>query len=121
MNHVSHFSNDSKRPIGGVRMLEVRPNCEYCDCELKANSTNAYICTYECTFCQQCVENVLDNVCPNCGGGFSQRPIRPTNEYRKGLGLKNHPSSTKRVNTKYSLEEIQEFSNAIKGIDVKER
>jgi hypothetical protein len=50
--------------------LELRPNCECCDRDLPPASTLARICTFECTFCADCVDNVLFNVCPNCGGGF---------------------------------------------------
>lgn len=58
-------------------MLEIRPTCENCNKTLKPNSAEAMICSYECTFCSDCVIDVLYNVCPNCGGGFQQRPIRP--------------------------------------------
>jgi hypothetical protein len=58
-------------------MLELRPSCENCSKALPHNSTEAMICTYECTFCSDCVNNELHNVCPNCGGGFEKRPIRP--------------------------------------------
>ncbi len=58
-------------------MLELRPNCEHCNCPLAPDSQIAMICSYECTFCKNCVDTVLSNVCPNCGGGFTQRPIRP--------------------------------------------
>ena len=51
-------------------MLTLRPNSECCDIDLPADSSEAMICTYECTFCRTCVETVLANVCPNCGGGF---------------------------------------------------
>src|SRR4030095_7128117 len=50
--------------------LELRPNGECCDRDLAPASTVARICSYECTFCAACMENVLLNVCPNCGGGF---------------------------------------------------
>ena len=50
--------------------LQLRPNCEYCDKDLPPTSTEARICSYECTFCADCVESKLHNVCPNCGGGF---------------------------------------------------
>ena len=46
--------------------LELRPNCEYCDVDLPPAATEARICSYECTFCAACVEQ-LQNVCPNCG------------------------------------------------------
>lgn len=64
-------------------MLEIRQNCEHCNQHLPANSTEAMICSYECTFCSTCVEDVLKNVCPNCGGGFTQRPIRPREKLQK--------------------------------------
>lgn len=72
-------------------MLELRPNCECCDKDLPPASDEAMICTYECTFCQSCVEHVLNGVCPNCGGNFVPRPIRPENKLLK------HPASTLRV------------------------
>jgi hypothetical protein len=97
-------------------MLEIRPNCEYCDKNLPADSVEAMICTYECTFCRECVEDILENVCPNCGGNFSPRPIRPKVARRTGLSTEHQPPSEKRVNTKYSLDELTEFSAAAKHI-----
>ncbi len=58
-------------------MLEIRLICENCGKSLPNDSREAMICTFECTFCRDCVENVLFNVCPNCGGGLEQRPTRP--------------------------------------------
>jgi len=58
-------------------MLELRPNCELCDRDLPPNAGDARICSYECTFCTTCAEDVLYDVCPNCGGGFQPRPLRP--------------------------------------------
>lgn len=60
-------------------MLEIRPSCEHCNKDLAFDATDAMICTFECTFCANCVENVLEGYCPNCGGGFEKRPIRPEN------------------------------------------
>ncbi len=57
--------------------LALRPNCECCDRDLPPDAADAMICSFECTFCAQCVETHLKGVCPNCGGGFSPRPIRP--------------------------------------------
>jgi hypothetical protein len=57
-------------------MLELRPTCEHCNKPLPPDSTEARICSFECTFCAGCVD-LLENVCPNCGGGFVPRPIRP--------------------------------------------
>ena len=64
-------------------MLEIRPTCENCNKSLKYDSHEAMICTFECTFCKDCAENVLHEVCPNCGGNFSPRPIRPKNLLEK--------------------------------------
>lgn len=72
-------------------MLELRPGCECCDRDLPPDSPDARICTFECTFCADCVDAVLKDVCPNCGGGFMPRPIRPANKLGK------FPASTKRV------------------------
>ncbi|MER9297794.1 DUF1272 domain-containing protein [Mesorhizobium sp. M0621] len=72
-------------------MLELRPNCECCDKDLPPEATDALICTFECTFCADCVEHVLGGICPNCGGNFSARPIRPV------AMLKKYPASIKRV------------------------
>ena len=58
-------------------MLEIRPTCENCNKPLPYDSQEAMICTFECTFCKNCVETILHQVCPNCGGGFEKRPIRP--------------------------------------------
>lgn len=102
-------------------MLEIRPNCECCDKDLPPQSTQAYICTYECTFCNNCVTNVLFNVCPNCGGGFTKRPIRPTTERRPGISLAHQPASRERVLSKYSREEIEQFAGATKPIRPEDR
>ncbi len=72
-------------------MLELRPNCECCDCDLPPDSTDAMICTFECTFCRNCVDGKLNGSCPNCGGNLEARPIRPEEMLRK------FPASTKRI------------------------
>ena len=86
--------------------LQLRPNCEYCDKDLSPNSTVARICSYECTFCADCAKSELHNVCPNCGGGFVPRPIRPTTEWRQGLSVAKRPPSNTRVHLSYSLDDI---------------
>jgi hypothetical protein len=58
-------------------MLELRPNCECCDRDLPPDSRLALICSFECTFCQDCASMRLGGRCPNCGGGLVARPIRP--------------------------------------------
>ena len=74
-------------------MLELRPTCEHCNCPLPPDSTEARICSFECTFCAHCVETVLENVCPNCGGGFTARPIRPAKNWKGGNYLGKNPAS----------------------------
>jgi len=56
-------------------MLEMRPDCERCGCDLPAGSPGAFICSFECTFCAPCAE-ALDDRCPNCGGELMDRPTR---------------------------------------------
>jgi len=101
--------------------LELRPNCECCDKDLPPAALDARICTFECTFCADCVETVLLNVCPNCGGGFAPRPIRPAREWRPGLSVATRPPSTKRRRLSYPREEIAEFSRSIAHIPPADR
>ncbi|MBT8147782.1 MAG: DUF1272 domain-containing protein [Gammaproteobacteria bacterium] len=72
-------------------MLELRPNCECCEKHLPPESDEAMICTFECTFCQTCADEVLQGICPNCGGNLVQRPVRPARL------LASYPASTKRI------------------------
>jgi uncharacterized protein len=73
-------------------MLELRPTCEHCDKPLPPSSMEARICSFECTFCADCVEQVLSNVCPNCGGGFVPRPIRPSRRWVGHAWLGERPA-----------------------------
>lgn len=97
-------------------MLELRPNCEYCDKDLPPDSQEARICSYECTFCADCVEEKLHNVCPNCGGGFKPRPIRPAFEHRRGVSLGQNPASTERKHLGHSKEDIDAFVESVRHI-----
>ncbi|CAN7398779.1 DUF1272 domain-containing protein [Terrabacter sp. LjRoot27] len=72
-------------------MLELRPSCECCDRDLPPESTEAMICTFECTWCARCVVACLSGTCPNCGGDLQPRPVRPAAQ------LDAHPASTRRV------------------------
>lgn len=72
-------------------MLALRPGCECCDVDLPPDSDRARICTFECTFCADCAETRLNNVCPNCGGELVTRPRRPLSK------LAANPASTERV------------------------
>jgi hypothetical protein len=72
-------------------MLQLRPNCECCDCDLPPDSTAARICSFECTFCAICATEVLGGICPNCGGELVARPRRPASK------LAANPASTERI------------------------
>ena len=102
-------------------MLKLRPTCEGCDKDLPPQATDARICSYECTFCADCVETKLHNVCPNCGGGFVPRPIRPAKEWRPGLSVAKRPASTKRVHLSYSAEDIARHSARLRDIPPEKR
>jgi hypothetical protein len=101
--------------------LELRPNCEFCDTDLPPASLEARICTYECTFCASCVEGELSNVCPNCGGGFAPRPVRPQQEWRPGLSLAKRPASTTRHHLAYDRADIAAFSSRLRDTPPVER
>ena len=58
-------------------MLEMKEGCEKCAAPTK-NDGEARICSYECTFCVPCAED-MDGVCPNCGGELLARPKRAAN------------------------------------------
>jgi uncharacterized protein len=72
-------------------MLELRPVCECCAKDLPPDSNEAMICSFECTFCTDCAENILRGACPNCGGELTKRPSRAAE-----LLVKN-PASDKRI------------------------
>lgn len=72
-------------------MLQLRPSCECCDRDLPADSADARICSFECTFCSDCADRVLHGRCPNCGGELLARPRRPAGKLAK------YPASTERV------------------------
>jgi hypothetical protein len=97
-------------------MLKLRPNCEYCDKDLAPDATDARICSYECTFCAECVDTVLFNVCPNCSGGFVPRPVRPSTARRKGVALAHHPASTERVHLKWDRDDLKAFIAGVRDI-----
>ncbi|KYF48841.1 DUF1272 domain-containing protein [Sorangium sp. So ce854] len=75
-------------------MLQLNPTCEHCNKSLPPSSLEARICSFECTFCATCVDEVLKNVCPNCGGNFCQRPIRPAKQWKGQAYLGARPAST---------------------------
>ena len=54
--------------------LQMKSECEKCNQPLPANGV-ATICSYECTFCENCC-TAMKGMCPNCGGGLVKRPRR---------------------------------------------
>lgn len=105
-------------------MLQLRPNCELCDVDLAPDALNARICSYECTYCADCADHVLENVCPTCGGGLQPRPIRPKQAYRAphiSLGLGFNPASDVRKYTRWSQDEIAAMTARLKDVPPEER
>lgn len=102
-------------------VLELRPNCESCDTDLPPSAVNARICSYECTFCASCVEDVLQSVCPNCGGSFTPRPIRPAKEWVSGVFVRARPASEKRVHMKRSKEEAETLTAKVRAVKPEDR
>jgi hypothetical protein len=79
--------------------LAIRPNCECCNRDLPNGDPLARICTFECTFCADCVAQRLGGVCPNCGGDLVLRPTRPAamlarNPPSAERVIKSHPGCT---------------------------
>ena len=102
-------------------MLELRPTCEHCNKPLPPDSLEARICTYECTFCATCVDTLLGNVCPNCGGNFVPRPIRPSKNWKGNNYLDAHPASTKVKHRPVNLEEHAKLLAAQGGLPPEKR
>ena len=96
-------------------MLEIRPNCEHCGKDLPNISTEAMICSFECTYCAKCAITVFKNVCPTCGGNFEKRPIRPTIMARK------YPVSTNKLIAPKDLEKAQKLIIKYRDISPEKR
>jgi len=102
-------------------MLELRPTCEHCNQALPPDSLEARICSYECTFCATCVDSVLDNVCPNCGGGFVCRPVRPSKNWKGDNFLGKNPASIQVKHRPVDPAAHATFAAAIKNIPPEKR
>lgn len=102
-------------------MLKMKLGCEHCDKDLPPDSTEACICSYECTFCRTCVTDVLRNVCPNCGGGFVSRPIRPKRAWRPGVSVLCQPGTGERTLKPVDMIEHKGFSEKIVTIPPEKR
>jgi hypothetical protein len=97
-------------------MLELRPTCENCNVALPPGSLDARICSYECTFCASCVESVIENVCPNCGGGFEPRPVRPARNWKGDNFLGRDPAGTTVRHRPVDRETHARFAASIRGL-----
>ena len=97
-------------------MLELRPTCENCSKALPPEASDARICSYECTFCAACVADVLGNVCPNCGGGFETRPVRPARNWKGDNYLGRDPASTTVRHRPVDAGQHARFAAAIRDI-----
>lgn len=102
-------------------MLELRPSCEHCNRGLPPDSTVAMICSYECTFCRDCVDTILGNVCPNCGGGFCARPIRPRHNHKGNNYLGADPAGTKVRHRPVDIAAHRGFAAQLAGIAPQDR
>jgi uncharacterized protein len=102
-------------------MLELRPVCEHCNKALPPASTEARICSFECTFCAHCVHTLLGNVCPNCGGGFSPRPVRPARNWKGDNYLGKYPAATTPRHRPVDAAAHAAFSAPIKALPADQR
>ena len=96
-------------------MLEIRPNCEHCNKDLPNTSSEAMICSFECTYCKKCAIEIFKNVCPSCSGNFVERPIRPS------IMVEKYPVSTKRIYKPKDLDKIEILIQKNKSIHPSER
>lgn len=96
-------------------MIELKPVCENCGKNLPVTSTEARICSFECTFCADCVTTILENVCPNCGGGFEKRPVRPKDK------LVKYPPKTEAYLKPVDLKTLEILKAKYKGLSPSER
>ena len=90
-------------------MLEIRPNCEHCNKDLPNTSTEAMICSFECTYCKECAIEIFKNVCPTCAGNFVKRPIRPSKM------IEEYPVSIEQVFAPKDLEKAKKLSDKYKN------
>ena len=96
-------------------MLEIRPNCEHCNKDLPNTSTEAMICTFECTYCKACALEVFENVCPSCSGNFTERPIRTAEMIEK------YTASTNRFYNPKDLDKARLNTEKFKSIPPEKR
>ena len=71
-------------------ILDLCPDCHHCGRDLQPDTHEAWICSFECTFCTDCADNRFHFTCPNCGGNLERRPTR------EAKWLEKYPPSTVR-------------------------
>jgi len=98
-------------------MLTLKPSCEHCDKSLPPHARDAKICSFECTYCAECALVLFENVCPNCGGGFQNRPVRPAQPHRPPWFLGDHPASATRVHKPKDPAALHDLQESLKNID----
>ena len=103
------------------RMLELRPTCENCNTPLPPSSLEARICSFECTFCATCAEGALASTCPNCGGGFVPRPVRPARDWKGSNFLGCYPASEKVRHRPVDAATHERLVTALEGVPPHER
>lgn len=96
-------------------MLEIKPICEHCGKGLPPDSTEAMICSFECTFCKECADTILENVCPNCGGGFEKRPVRPKAK------LDRYPPAAQEYKRAVDMDKLRELKLQYMDIEPEKR
>ncbi|WP_104081168.1 DUF1272 domain-containing protein [Cryobacterium sp. Y11] len=87
-------------------MLQIRPNCECCDRDLAVDADDVWICSFECTWCAECVNTFPGRACPNCGGNLERRPVRPAQ------ALIKNPASTTKVTATNCVERTTAHASA---------
>ncbi len=97
-------------------MLELRPTCGNRNRPLPSVPTETRIFSGECTFCADCAERVRFNVCPNCGGGFTPRPIRSARTGREDNYLGADPASTTMKHRRVDAVAQAQFSLEVRVI-----
>jgi len=102
-------------------MLELSPSCEHCNKSLPPASLEARICSFECTFCATCADEVLGNVCPNCGGGFVPRPVRPAKNWKADNFLGKYPAGTRVKHRPADTAAHAVFSASLKDLPPEQR
>ncbi len=102
-------------------MLQLRPTCEHCNKALPPASAEARICSFECTFCAACVDGLLHGVCPNCGGGFVPRPVRPARDWKGGNCLDKYPATATVKHRPVDAASHAAFAAPIRGVPPEQR